>query len=310
VSPELCDGFDPDEPAPTSLIDWDAFWSSDAAAEDWILEPIVAAGRQTAIYSTAKTGKSLLALDIAAAGATGRSVLGFAPREPISVVYVDLEMTKADLRERLVDLGYGPGDDLSRLNYYQLPAWPALDGELGGEILRSTAVEHGARLVVIDTMARAVSGRENDADTYRDFFRHTGRHLKADGVALLRLDHEGKGDGKGQRGSSAKDDDLDVVFRLTQLDVKTFKLTRTRNRIPWVPADVTIVREESPILRHVRASDFVPAGTREAILALDELEVPTDASADTALATLRRAGKGVRKSSVLAAQKARRGDQR
>ena len=125
-------------------INWDSFWSSEAPAEDWILEPIVAAGRQTAIYSTAKTGKSLLALDIAAAGATGRSVLGFPAREPINIVYVDLEMTEADLRERLVDLGYGPEDDLSRLSYFQLPSWPALDVELGGEILRSIAVERGS----------------------------------------------------------------------------------------------------------------------------------------------------------------------
>ena len=206
-------------------IDWPDFWSHDFSADDWLIEPLVARGRQTAIYSSAKTGKSLLALDIAAAAATGKSVLGHSPQDPIAVVYVDLEMTEADLRERLVDLGYGPDDDLSRLSYFQLPELPGLDRDLGGEILVGTAVAHGAAMVVIDTMARAVQGEENNADTYRAFYWHTGRRLKAAGIALLRLDHQGKDANLGQRGSSAKVDDVDVVF----------KLTRTHTRVPWVP---------------------------------------------------------------------------
>jgi RecA-family ATPase len=150
-------------------IDWATFWATESPVEDWLLEPVVAAGRQTAIYATAKAGKSLLVLDATAAAATGRSVLGYPPQEPITVLYVDLEMTEADLRERLTDLGYGPEDDLSRLHYYQLPPLPPLDGEFGGEILTSIAIEREAALVVIDTMARAVSGAENDADTMRAF---------------------------------------------------------------------------------------------------------------------------------------------
>jgi hypothetical protein len=287
-------------------IDWATFWSTESPVEDWLLEPIVASGRQTAIYATAKAGKSLLVLDAITAAATGRSVLGYAPQDPITVLYVDLEMTESDLRERLTDLGYGPDDDLSRLHYYQLPPLPPLDGEFGGEILTSIASERGAALVVIDTMARAVSGAENDADTMRAFYRHTGRILKAAGIALLRLDHQGKDEAQGQRGSSAKADDVDVVFRLTRLDAKTLKLSRTHTRVPWVPPEVTIVQEVEPVLRHVVSADAVPAGTHDCMMALDELDVPFDATAATALATLRKAGRGARKQVVLAALRARR----
>lgn len=295
------------EPRPNWLtpISWPDFWQTDGVGEDWLIEPIVARGRQTAIYSAAKTGKSLLALDIAAAAATGRSVLGHAPGDPLNVVYVDMEMTEADLRERLSDLGYGPDDDLSRLSYYQLPDLPGLDRDLGGEILVGTALANGASIVVIDTMARAVQGEENNADTYRAFYWHTGRRLKAAGISLLRLDHQGKDANLGQRGSSAKVDDVDVVFKLTALDAKTLKLTRTHSRVPWVPYEVTIVREAEP-LHHVWTDDAVPAGTFDAITALDELEVPLDATAEAALAALRRADRGVRKAIVLAALKARR----
>ena len=42
-------------------------------------------------------------------------------RKPIHVLYLDYEMTRADLRERLEDMGYGPDADLKRLHYALLP---------------------------------------------------------------------------------------------------------------------------------------------------------------------------------------------
>jgi hypothetical protein len=287
-------------------IDWDAFWSEESPAEDWLIEPFVAGGRQTAIYSTAKTGKSLLSLDVSAARSTGRSFLGQSAQDPIGVVYLDLEMTEADLRERLGDLGYGPEDDLSRLHYYSLPTLPSLDTDLGGEILVDLAKRADAQLVVVDTMARVVSGDENSADTYRNFYRFTGARLKQAGIALLRLDHQGKDPAQGARGSSAKDDDLDIVFRLSSVDHSTLKLTRTRSRIPWVPSEVMVTRREEPFLRHVLSHDTVPAGTHEVVQLLDQLEVPADASGAMAVQALKAAGQGKRKALVLAALKARR----
>jgi hypothetical protein len=183
---------------------------------------------------------------------------------------------------------------------------PPLDGEFGGEILTSLAIEGCIDLVVIDTMARAVSGGENDADTMRAFYRCTGRVLKAAGIALWRLDHQGKDAAQGQRGSSAKVDDVDIVFKLTRLDARTLKLTRTHSRVPWVPGEVTIVQEEEPLLRHIVSDDAVPAGTHDVAMALDELEMPLDATSTTAMASLKRADRGARKTVVLAALKYRR----
>lgn len=306
------EGFDRNEVAPWEMDPWDQavnwgdFWTGTPFETDWLIEPVVANNRQTAIYSPAKTGKSLLALDIVAAAATGRSVLGHPEREPISVVYLDLEMTLADLYERMSDLGYGETDDLKHLNYYQLPDLPPLDSELGGEALMELVRHHAASLVVIDTMSRVVTGKENDADTYRNFFRCTGVRLKAAHVALLRLDHEGKDAAQGQRGSSAKADDVDIVFRLTQLDAATLKLTRTRSRPGWVPAEVSIQRQTDPFLRHVADDDAVPAGTLQAMKNLEDFGVPLGATADEAMTALRKAGHGTRKTIVLAALKARR----
>lgn len=287
-------------------IDWASFWTDPGTGSDFVLPPFIAAKRQTAIYSAAKTGKSLLALDAVAAGVTGRSVLGQGATAPIRVLYIDQEMTPEDLRERLTDLGYGPADDLSGLAYYQLASLPPLDTDIGGEVLMDLVHQHGADLVVVDTMARVVSGDENQADTYRSFYRHTGRRLKADGVALLRLDHAGKDSALGQRGSSAKADDLDVVYRLVADDATHLRLTCTHRRVPWVPTSLELVRHEEPILRHVVVEGSWPAGTVDVAHDLDRLDVPVDAPVSRATAALKVAGSPRRKATVAAAQRYRK----
>jgi hypothetical protein len=288
-------------------IDWPSFWANDGPKADWLAEPILPAGRQVAIFSGAKVGKSLLALDIAAGLASGTSVLGHSPTDPIDVAYFDMEMTADDLRERLGDFGYGPDADLSHLHYYQLPSLPPLDSEAGGSALMSVVERYKAQLVVIDTMARAVRGEENSADTYRAFYAHTGVTLKQMGVTLLRLDHAGKDGTRGQRGSSGKDDDVDLVWKLIRIDERRFTLHRERSRIAWVPAEVSFERHEEPVLSHTLSGDVWPAGTMDVALLLDELAVPLDATVVAAQQALRSAGRGRRKALVIAALKHRRG---
>ena len=101
----------------------------------------------------------------------------------------------------------------------------------------------GAQVVVIDTTGRAVEGEENSADTYREFARTTGLSLKAAGIAMLRTDHAGKDKGKsGQRGSSAKNDDVDLVYHMER-DNHTIKLTRLFSHITWAPIEVELIEE-------------------------------------------------------------------
>ncbi len=302
--PEPPDAPDDGLPIP---IDWGEFWGYEAVGEEWLAEPLVPRGRQVALFSVAKVGKSLVSLDIATALATGRPCLGQPAKDPIPVVYVDMEMSKDDLMERLGEMGYDDESDLSRLHYYLLPDLPPLDSEEGGQALARIAEKHQAELVVVDTMARAVEGDEDHSDTYRSFYRHSGRALKAIGVALLRLDHAGKDAMRGQRGSSAKNDDVDIVWRLTA-DHNVLTLKATHRRVSWVSEEVTIERKDDPRLTHVWNDNAWPAGTLECAGDLELLDVPLDASYTTAIRPLRAHGKGRGKAVVLAAQKYRRQD--
>ena len=294
-------------PLPWEPIDWSTF----LAAEDdddgrWIAEPFLPAGRQVALFARGKTGKSLLALDVAAALATGRPVLGAPARDPIDVVYVDMENPADDVRDRMLDLGYDVESELGRLHYFHLVDLPPLDTLEGGRAVEQIVRHYGAVVVIVDTTASTVEGEENSADTFRAFARHTGRRLRALGVALLRIDHGGKDKDKGQRGSSAKDDDVDVVLELAPTSSGRFVLRRLRARLSWVPELVTITREVEPLLRHVVEPVVLPDGVAEVVTLLDDLELPADVSVRAAMAAIREAVGGRKQDVVRVAVKLRR----
>jgi len=290
-----------DEALLAQLINWQELWSGDHKAEDWLAWPLIANGRQTALYAPAKTGKSIVTLAIVAALATGKPILGGQPIAPQHVLYLDYEMTSADLADRLETLGYTADDDFTHLHYALLPSLPPLNTVEGKDAVCRLAELVDAKAVIIDTMGRAVEGDENSADTYRDFARLTGLALKAAGRAVVRTDHAGKTADKGQRGSSAKNDDVDVVFRL---DVVTdgYELVRTHARMGWVPDIVSITRSDEHGVITMRAEGrraMYPAGIKDLADMLDDLGVPLDAGRTVAVAALKRAtGKGKKGSHV------------
>lgn len=262
------------DPHAESKIDWPEFWRRERREEDFLIAPLLPRRRSVAIYSPAGGGKSELSLYLAARLATGQRVLDQPAGEPLNVVYLDLEMTEDDLYDRLTDMGFGPETDLSRLHYYLLPSLPPLDTPDGGAAVLAIVMEHEASLLVIDTTARVISGKENDADTLRAFFLHTGLRLKAEGVTYLRLDHAGKDLTQGQRGTSAKNDDVDIVWELTQRAGGS-RLKAQKRRQSWIPEVVDLVRLEDP-LRYERAMESWPPGTYELSALLDRLNIPLD----------------------------------
>jgi hypothetical protein len=290
---------DPTPPSPVAFLDWSTFWDRDRLSEDWLVPDVLARGRAHALYASHKAGKSLLMLSLAATVATGP--------DPVVVVYLDYEMTEDDLAERLEDMGYGPDSDLSRLRYALLPTLPPLDTAEGAQtlsdLLDDVEAAHAGHhlLVVLDTTSRAVGGQENDADTFRSFYAHTGIALKRRGATWARLDHAGKDASRGQRGSSAKGDDVDVVWRLVRTD-DGIKLRRDLARMSWVPEEVAFTITEEP-LTFRRAEGAWPDGTRETAALLDTLDVPIGASGRQAQQALKAGGQGRRAEVVRAAQR-------
>jgi hypothetical protein len=295
-----------EQPTSGSLIDWSTVFDR-SLDSDWLLEPVIASGRGHALYAGQKAGKSLFVASVLVPAALGHPVLERRCNTPLRTLYLDFEMTREDVAERVEAMGFGPGNaaNLEPLAYHVLPAIPPLDTAAGGAAVLAWARDHQADLVVFDTMARAVAGPENEADTYRDYYRHTGSLLKAAGIATLRLDHSGKEQDRGQRGSSAKADDVDVVWRLKPRENDQFTLECTHRRMGWVPQKVELVRLSDP-LKYLQVTHTWPAGTKEAAQSLDELGAPLEITHRAARALLREAGRTAGSEALLAALRYRR----
>jgi hypothetical protein len=261
------------------LVNWKEFWTQEHTTEDWICKPLIARGRQTAIFAGAKTGKSWLTLNAVAALATGKPIFGQAAQPPVNCLYLDYEMIESDLYERLEQFGYTEDDDLSHFHYAIIPSLPPLNTPEGASALMHLIRLVKAEVVVIDTTGRAIDGEENSADSYREFARTTGLALKREGVACVRTDHAGKNAKLGQRGSSAKNDDVDIVFQLSKTD-DGLRLKRTHTRIGWVPDTIDLIVEDFDDTINIRLKTKERTGftTQEIALAkrLDELGYPTE----------------------------------
>jgi hypothetical protein len=286
------------EPAASPFyIDWATFCAADHDEAEWDYPDVLARGRGHALYAPAGQGKSLFSLWL--------SVEMTRIHPDLHVHYFDYEMTEADLHERLDDMGVLDPTVLERLHYALLPDLPPLDTPQGAaammERIDAVRAVHPTdrHATVIDTMGRAVAGEENDADTYRDFSRLTGMQLRRRCITWVRCDHAGKDPSKMQRGSSAKNDDVDVVWLLVPSN-SGITLKRDKARMGWVPERVVFAKIDDP-LRYERRTDDWPEGTGELANLLDRLEVAHDATSKVAIARLREFGEPRRRQLVLAA---------
>jgi hypothetical protein len=294
------------QPGTTSIfIDWREFAKRDTTAHLWLVENLWPVGRAIALWAGAKEGKSELVLWCAAKLAMGEHPWTGAAIDPVDIAYFDFEMTEDDLDERLSDFGFDL-TRLDRLHYALLPPLHSLDAEVGGEELAQLVRDVGARGVVIDTFARSVKGAENDADTVQDFYRFTGIRLKQMGVGYLRLDHAGHDKHKAHpRGSSAKRDDIDVIWRQTRTSTGVQLDCANASRLGWVGPKLDIDRVVDPQTGIVSYSAPVrfgwPAGTVEKAAELDQIKLPPDAGRPAAITALRAAGKQPGRWAVLSA---------
>lgn len=202
-----------EKPTAEHFLDWPTFMSTDLGQAEFLAGGLLRPGQQMSLIGDGKVGKSLLALELVQAIATGRAFLGDIERTPARVLYVDLENSHIEIQDRMRALGFS-ADDVKSVAYASFPAIAPLDTAEGGERLMWLAEQAQAEVVVLDTISRLIGGRENDADTWLALYRHSMLALKRKGVATIRLDHHGKDPGRGGRGSSAKSQDVDAVWEL------------------------------------------------------------------------------------------------
>ena len=277
-------------------IDWRLAWKEEAAKVKWLVEPVLEEGTLCALYGRPGDGKSLvtlwLCLQIVRSGGT--------------VLMADDENTKSDLVDRLRAFGATP-DELDNLVVFNFASLPPLDTPDGGAHLTALADKYEPKMITLDTISRMVEGEENNASTYLQLYRCSMTPLKARGICVLRIDHAGKETGRGQRGSSAKSGDVDVVWRLSRESDDFLILEREKSRNGHGDPTVVLQKFVDPCLKFEwDACSLVDGQVMEIAKRLDRYGAALSCTRESAEAMLHEYGIGARHAKVSAALKYRR----
>jgi len=194
------------------------FLDMEITPKEAILEPWLYTKSLNMLHAKRGVGKTHMGLEIAYAVATGTSYLRWKAPKPRRVLYLDGEMSSYSLQSRLQAISDAmPCDpvlqDNLRIFTPDLQKGPMPD--LANRVWHSAIQEliDDAEMVIVDNLsclARS-GGQENDPDSW-DVMAEWALGLRRQGVAVLFMHHSGKS-GQ-QRGTSKREDNLDVVINL------------------------------------------------------------------------------------------------
>ncbi len=208
------------EPAPRlKAVSLETFLTHDFPPRGHVLAPVIPEQGLVMMFAPRGIGKTYMALSIAYAVASEGSSLRWHAPTPRRVLYVDGEMPGATMQERLAQIvagadAHAPGDYFDIITPDLVPdgIMPNL-ATVEGQGMLEPLLE-GVSLVVVDNLAcLARAGRENEAEGWLPVQGWLLAQRRA-GRSVLLVHHAGKGGD--QRGTSAREDVLDTVIRLSR----------------------------------------------------------------------------------------------
>jgi len=167
------------------------------------------------VHAERGIGKTYFSLYLAHAIASGGEFLGWKADKPRRVLYIDGEMPGQALKERMAAISASnpaPAEGYFRVITPDLQDGPLPDlGTLEGqEALAPLLLD--AELIVIDNLSSLVrAGVENEGESWLPVAQWALARRR-EGLAVLFVHHDGKNGS--QRGSSRREDVLDVVIQL------------------------------------------------------------------------------------------------
>jgi hypothetical protein len=193
------------------------------ADPEWLVTDFVVADSLCVLYGQFSTFKSFLALDMALCVATGLPWCGRVVRQG-DVLYIAGEGV-GGLKLRLAAWKQHHEISVPIPGFRVLPLAVNLMDKAEVERLIATVTEastadgYSPKLVIVDTLARAMAGGdENSAKDISLPVRHGGMIQTRLGCAMMLIHHAGKDADRGLRGSSGLPGATDTILRLTRSD--------------------------------------------------------------------------------------------
>jgi RecA-family ATPase len=264
-------------------------WSGKSVPpREWLVRDLVPSRTVTLLGGDGGTGKSLLALQLAYAVATGGAWLGRRVAGG-GALFISAEDDEAELHRRLADVVQASGgsfDDLDRLTLRSLAGEDALLAMLdriGGVLLASALfreiekriAEENPAVAIFDTLADLFPGNENDRAQARQFVGLLRGLAIRRHCAVLLLAHpslSGLNSGTGTSGSTAWNNSV-----------------RSRLYLERVVQDGYEANPDARILRtmkanHARTGGEISVTWRDGVFVADAQETGLDRMAATAKA--------------------------
>ena len=184
---------------------------------DVLLAPWLEAASLGMLYAARGVGKTHVAMHIAHGLATGTPFLRWQVAQPVPVLYIDGEMPAAAMQARFRALfastGVEPAEGMLRLvsrDSQPFGDMPNLARPEGQQVISGHIGD--ARVVILDNLSSLMHGaKENEGEGWDPVAQWAIRE-RAQGRTLLFVHHAGKSGG--QRGTSKREDLLDVVLKL------------------------------------------------------------------------------------------------
>jgi RecA-family ATPase len=185
---------------------------------NWLINDVLEQESLVSVFGAAKSGKSFVAIAMAAAIASGKEFFGHGVKKKASVLYVAGEGLRGirsrcsvlDDRESLADAPFYISNRTVRIND------EADFTSLIAEIEMIVATHGELNLLVLDTFQRVFSGNENSSEDVGAFISKLDRLIADYKCCVLIVHHTGHANGDRARGSSVIPASLDNEFKVVK----------------------------------------------------------------------------------------------
>lgn len=191
---------------------------SDIQKPKLLLEPWLMEGSLTLLAAKPGVGKTLFAMEIAKACASGKNAFGglWPALNAVAVLYVDGEMHPYDLKSRIKDQEANQPVFFSKM-LYDTENWPIefnLLHEPIRDFLTEQVQEQGIKLIVLDNLYSLVTGVDHRFDTKWSPINQWLLKFRKLGVAVILIHHSTKQGG--QFGNALRTANFDYSFELNE----------------------------------------------------------------------------------------------